>query len=144
MFSEIRDLKREYPDALLIGLLHHPFNSSDPSEVIQNPSVFLKNLSEDIGSVVTLSGHVHGDACTLTDRVGVTFLEIVASTVTKAAKDRTADTLRGFNMIELKRSHGRVVSVSVSCCQFQSLRMSITNEEVFTREPSGRLIRKND
>jgi hypothetical protein len=120
--------------------MHHPFTSSKPTEVIQNQNVFLKNLSDDLGSIVTLSGHVHGNLSTLQDRGGVSFLEITSSTTTKSAEHRGEDSLRGFNMIEVTRKKGRVSAVSVCACKFDALKLSMVDEARYSRDLSGKLL----
>ncbi|MGJ4927910.1 metallophosphoesterase family protein [Bradyrhizobium sp. HKCCYLS2038] len=139
MIAEVRNLKSDAPDAIVVGLMHHPLTSSDPTEVIQNQDVFLKNLDEGLGSIVTLSGHVHANLCTLQDRSGVSFLEVTASTTRELAVHRGEDTLRGFNMIEITRKKGRVVGLNVCACKFEALKLSMVEEARYARNAAGRL-----
>ncbi len=141
MFSSVADLQSDAPDALVVGLMHHPLFCEDPSEVIANPGVLYKSLSDRPSAIALLNGHFHGEACTFQDRDGIGILEITASTVTKGEKARPADTGRGFNLIELERLNGRVSGIKVTSCRYERTGLSIAKISQFDRDTLGRLIR---
>lgn len=112
LFDDIATLKRDAPDALVVGLMHHPLDQSDESVV--NSTEFKRNIHDTIGSIILLTGHVHEDTSTLTQvgqRPGV--LQIASSTFTLAATKRPEDSVRGFNLIELERKNDSVVGIEV-------------------------------
>lgn len=112
LFSDICELKRDAPQALVVGLMHHPLDQSDES--IVNTSEFKRNIGDATGSIVLLTGHVHEEATTYTatgNRPGV--LQVGSSTFTLGSADRPEDSLRGFNLIELQRNNDVVVGIEV-------------------------------
>jgi len=144
MFAEVRRYLDDAPKALVLGLLHHPIASGFSDDAIVNRDVFLKNLSEMSGTLVTLCGHVHADGSTLLDEGGTSMLQVAASTNTKAERNRPADTARGFNLIELARRSDHVTSVVVSYCRYERSRLDVTRKDTFVRSASGKLSRKDN
>src|SRR5882672_535458 len=56
MFGEIEAYKKDAPNALILGLMHHPITASDNKDQIVNRDTFLMNLSSSAETLVTLTG----------------------------------------------------------------------------------------
>ncbi len=137
LFSRLRALRKDSPEAVVFGLIHHPLVSDDASEVIINQNVFIKNLTDSESGIVMLTGHVHSDACVLQQRNGVNVLEITASTMTKLEGARPPDSIRGFNMIEIQRSANKVVGLNVTACRIERNRLVLAKPERYSRNDAG-------
>ena len=112
LFADIYELKRDAPQSLVVGLMHHPLEHSEES--ILNVAEFKRNVGDATGSIVLLTGHVHEEATSLTatgNRPGV--LQVGSSTFTLSSAKRPEDSLRGFNLIEFKRRNDVVVGIEV-------------------------------
>jgi Calcineurin-like phosphoesterase len=139
LFREICELRREVPHALVVGLMHHPLDQSDES--ILNAAEFKRNVTEATGSIVLLTGHVHEDATTLTatgNRPSV--LQIGSSTFTLNAAKRPEDSVRGFNLIELRREQDRVVSIDIKNFAIIGHQLRALSSEEFRHDGSGKII----
>jgi hypothetical protein len=138
MFRDLAQLEEDAPDALSIGLIHHPLMCSKASEQIANPDTF-RQARSNRPAIVLLTGHWHGDGYTFTGRNESVFLQLEAGTTTKGESDRPPNSVRGFNIIELIRSESRVTSVKVNFCRFDNWNLKIARSAVFSRSRIGGL-----
>jgi hypothetical protein len=137
LFEEIADLQRDAPDALVVGLMHHPLDQSE--ECIVNAMEFKRNITDTTGSIVLLTGHVHEDTTTLTaigPRPGV--LQIASSTFTLTASKRPEDSVRGFNLIEFERRNDSIVGIEVQTFSIIGHQLKLVSSMRYTRR-AGRL-----
>ena len=88
LFSAIRLHRKDAQQALTIGLIHHPLNANDPTEMLPRRGSFLKGLSDQDGDVLILCGHVHSSEYGLIEIDGIRLLELTASTMTKKEEHR--------------------------------------------------------
>ena len=139
MIGELISFQKDSPQAVPIGLLHHPIRKSIAGDGIANSDLVLKNFSSLNGTVVTLHGHVHQDVNSLFEEDGISVLQIIASTFTKQAASRPEDSLRGFNMVTFERKSGVVTSVSIDRCQYGARKISVSKNEKYKRNSKGRL-----
>lgn len=140
LFAELRAEKRACPDAIVIGLIHHPLYGV--SDAVTNPDLFRKNLTDDLGTVLLLAGHIHTDDTDPLTNVKSSFIQIMASTFTLGSTKRGQDTSRGFNLIELKRAAGVVTEVQISSLIFERYGVRQREANIFSRGADGKLTKK--
>jgi predicted MPP superfamily phosphohydrolase len=141
LFDDLRTLKRDAPDALIVGLMHHPLMGDE--ECIANAPVFRRNLTKELGTIVLLTGHVHAAGCSVITGDGSGFLQIIGSTFSKLALKRPEDSQRGFNLIELKRSRGFVREIYVTPVNFTHRGIDRSVPQIFLRQDDGRIQEKS-
>lgn len=138
LFHEIGELKRDAPHALVMGLMHHPLDQSEDGVV--NANAFKLNVNDTTGAVLLLTGHVHEGAVTLTTsgrRPGV--LQVGSSTFTLKSVKRPEDSVRGFNLIELRRENDRVVGIDIKTFAIVGHQLSELQSEEFRYDSSGKI-----
>lgn len=140
LFSEIRDMKRDFPTALVVGMLHHPLVA--PKDAITNSELLRKNLTEELGTVVLLNGHVHFEEAELLSGARSGFLQVLAPTFSLLSDKRDEDTSRGFNLIEMRRTEGIVSEIEITAWLFDRHGVKLDTTSVFQRRPDGMLSRK--
>ena len=138
LFDDLHRLRRDAPEALVVGLMHHPLAHSD--EPIVNADAFRRALSAEIGSIVLLTGHVHTQGADLISSANMPrILQIGSSTFTLEARKRPEESLRGFTMIELQRKDGRIVGIEVHPMSIHNYAIQEGAVGRFQREPGGRI-----
>ena len=137
LFSAIRLHRKDAQQALTIGLIHHPLNADDPTEMLASRGSFLKGLSDQDGDVLILCGHVHSSEYGLIEIDGIRLLELTASTMTKKEKHRPPDSLRSFGLLTLERKNNRVTGLTVDVCRFERHRLEPSRRLAFKRKANG-------
>lgn len=138
LFSELRAHKRACPAAIVIGILHHPLYGG--SEVLTNPDLLRKTFTEDLGTVLLLTGHVHTDDPDPLTTIGSAFIQVMGPTFSQKAAKRLDDTSRGFNLIEIKRASGAVVEVEITSFVFEHHGgVRLKKSSVLSRRSNGKL-----
>lgn len=137
LFADIVALKRDAPRALVVGLMHHPLEGSEQS--IGNSSAF-KRIIEATGSIVLLTGHVHEDVTSLrVDGKRPSILQIGSSTFTLGSKKRPEDSVRGFNVIELRREDDIVTEIEVNTFAIIGHQLKLIEATRYQHHTNGRL-----
>ncbi len=138
LFEQLRTLKRDVPDAVIIGLMHHPLTGD--IENIVNAQVFRRNLTRELGTIVLLTGHVHAASSSVVTGDGPGFLQVIGSTFSKLAGKRPEGSQRGFNLIELKRTKGVVRQIEISTLYFTHKGIDRSIPQIFTRRDDGKIV----
>jgi hypothetical protein len=141
MFREVRGYRADAPEAVVIGLMHHPLFADEPKDVLSNRGSLLKNLSDQASDTIILSGHVHSDGYNLNEADGIRVLELAASTMTKKEEHRPPDSLRSFSLITLERRANRVTRLVVDLCRFERHRLEVRTGLQFERTADGQFNR---
>lgn len=93
-----------YPHPLVIGLGHHcPVPEERPEDSVENPETLEETFCRSIKTALFLHGHTHAHTLEYKSKHNYRIVRSGASTLTKPQEDRPADSVRGFNLLELHR-----------------------------------------
>lgn len=121
---------------IVVGLGHHcPVPSSDDSAV-SNPSDFKTFFGGAVPTALFLHGHIHEHS--LEDSSSPSRLvRSCATTMTKQSWSRPEDSLRGFNLLELRRRNGEIFGLTGYCYSWLSSTLHEIKRESWSWDGSG-------
>lgn len=125
-------------NAVVIGLLHHSPFTETGNRGINNPDefeLFGRNLGN---SMMVLHGHVHSQDSQIRDYDGYQVLRISAPTPTQDGASRPADSLRGFNLLQLNRRNGSITDMEYSSYGWHINRLQLNQSRCFDRQANGK------
>jgi len=100
---------------LVVGLGHHCPVPAHEDRGVENPEDFGTHFKGRVKTGLFLHGHIHDKHVQYVSEDGFRLVRSCASTLTKDSSSRPPDSLRGFNLLELKRSHHRVSALNAAC-----------------------------
>ncbi|UDF35529.1 UNVERIFIED_ORG: metallophosphoesterase [Shinella sp. XGS7] len=114
--ERLEEVRADVKDVSLvvIGLGHHNPLGASEDEGVKNPAAFATFFRGAVPTALFLHGHVH-DHTVATGDTPAQMVRSCATTLTKGASARPSDSLRGFNLLKLKRSKGAVVGMTAYC-----------------------------
>jgi CheY-like chemotaxis protein len=121
---------------IVIGLGHHcPISASDDSAV-SNPTDFKTFFGGAVPTALFLHGHIHEHS--LEDSSSpIRLVRSCATTMTKQSWSRPEDSLRGFNLLELRRLNGEIVGLSGYCYSWLSSTLHEIKQASWSWDGSG-------
>jgi hypothetical protein len=122
-------------EAVVIGMFHHSPLPEEEDRAINNVRAFEMVLLNSNEPFIVLCGHVHERSCEIRDPIGYNVMKIHASTPTKGGP---SDSLRGFNLLELKRKNSKVTGLHYQAWEWKNRALCEGPRAAFTRGEDGK------
>lgn len=90
---------------LVVGLAHHCPTSASEDGAVANPGDFETFFRRRIRTALFMHGHTHEHDLSYQSSDGLRIVRSCATTLTKPEKNRPRDSVRGFNLLELRREN---------------------------------------
>jgi hypothetical protein len=125
------------PGALIIGMGHHCPTSAHGDRSVSNPEAFRRHFRGPGKTALFLHGHVHTHDIEYVSGAGTRLVRSCASTIAKDNEKRPPDSLRGFNLISLRREDGIVAGMEAVAFGLANETFSELQRRSFDRGADG-------
>ena len=122
---------------LIIGMSHHCPTSASGDNAVINPEVFTTFFKNREKTGLFLHGHVHENGLSYQSESGFRLVRSCASTFTKSEKARPADSLRGFTLLDLKRTKSEVTAMKARSFGRLGTEIQKIKEESYVKRTDG-------
>lgn len=122
---------------LVIGLGHHCPLPAEGDGAVENPGEFSKFFRGRVKTGLFLHGHIHEHDLVYTSNDGLRLVRSCATTLTKNAVARPADSLRGFNLLELSREMHNVTSLTATSYGWIGSKLKDIKTDTWQRKDDG-------